>query len=204
MASVRRIRDTAQEPVPIHTHALDNLRYIRETMERSDAFTAVPGWGGVVMGLTAAVASVVASRQASANAWLDTWMVEGALAFVIGLLAMRRKAGAAGVDPWPAPARRFAASFLPPMVAGAALTVALWRADLTGLIPGTWLLLYGTGIITGGASSVRPVPAMGACFVAAGAVALFVPFSWANLILGWCFGGLHVVFGAIIARRYGG
>lgn len=201
-ASPLRPRDS--QPVPMHAHALDNLRYIRETMERADAFTAVPGWGGVLMGLTAGAASAVASRQASPRAWLAVWLVEAALAIAIGVLAVRRKALAASVEAWPAPARRFAASFVPPVAAGAALTAALWSAGLPGMLPGTWLLLYGTGVVTGGASSVRPVPLMGACFIAVGAVALFVPFVWANVLLGVCFGGFHVLFGAIIARRYGG
>jgi len=191
--------------VPIHTHALDNLRYIRETMERADAFTAVPGWGGVLMGLSAVAASAIAaSWLETPRAWMTGWLIEGALAIVIGLVAVRRKALAAGVDAWPAPARRFAASFLPPVVSGAALTAALWSAGRPSLIPGTWLLLYGTGIVTGGAFSVRPVPVMGACFIAAGALAIFMPFAWANILLGICFGGLHVLFGVIIARRYGG
>src|SRR5436190_4607413 len=150
--------------VSIHQRAVENLRYIRETMERAGSFTAVPGWGGVTMGFTAVAAAIVATWQASPRTWLATWLVEGALAIAIGLLAMRLKAHAAGLAVWSAPARKFAFSFVPPMLVGAALTWALWGAGMVKPIPGMWLMLYGTGVISGGAFSVRIVPVMGACF----------------------------------------
>ena len=188
----------------MHSHAMDNLRYIRETMERAGSFTAVPGWGGVTMGITALAAALVAQWQTSPKTWLATWLVEGAVAIAIGLIAMRQKARAAGVELWSAPARRFAFSFVPPVFAGAVLTFALWRAGLTNLIPCTWLMLYGTGVITGGTFSVRVIPLMGACFLGLGAATLLTPPAWSNLWLGLGFGGLHILFGAMIARKYGG
>ena len=204
MAKVRSIREAAAEPLAMHSHAIDNLRYIRETMERAGSFTAVPGWGGVTMGITAVAAAVVAGWQISPDRWLATWLMEGAVAIAIGVIAMQQKARAAGLEMWSAPARKFVFSFVPPMFAGAVLTFALWRAGLMHLIPGTWLLLYGTGVITGGAFSVRVVPIMGGGFLALGAAALVSPAALSNLWLGLGFGGLHIVFGAMIARKYGG
>lgn len=208
MASVHPIRPRAAEPIPLHDHAMDNLRYIRETMERAGSFTAVPGWGGVAMGVTALVASAVAMRQTSVRAWLATWMVEGVLAIAIGLLAMGRKARAAGLPMWSPPVRKFVFSFVPPLVVGAALTMVLWRAGVVAAIPGVWLMLYGTGVITGGAFSVPVVPVMGACFLIEGALAMFPLAAWSmpwnDVWLGLGFGGLHILFGTIIARRYGG
>lgn len=185
-------------------HAIENLRYIRDTMERAGSFTAVPGWGGFVMGCTAVIAAVIASRQKSANAWLTVWLVEGALASVIGVLAVRRKMSGAHMSLQTGPARKFLFSFLPPLAVGAVLTVGLWRAGLINAVPGLWLLMYGTGVVTGGAFSVPAVPVMGFCFMAEGALALFAPVSWSDPLLAAGFGGLHMVFGAIIARRYGG
>src|SRR5271154_590514 len=95
MASVQPIRTRSTEPIPLHAHAMDSIRFIRETMERAGSFTAVPGWGGVAMGVTALVASVIASRQTTAGAWLATWLTEGVLALTIGLLAMWRKSSTA-------------------------------------------------------------------------------------------------------------
>ncbi len=201
MASVQPIR---KEPLPIQAHALDNLRYIRETMERAGSFTAVPGWGGVAMGLTALASAFLASQQTSQRAWLQTWLVEGSLAIALGILAMWRKASAAGLPVWSAPARKFVFSFVPPLVAGGAVTIILWNAGLTAAIPGVWLMLYGTGVITGGAFSVPIVPVMGACFLVEGALATFTPAAWGNFWLGLGFGGLHILFGFIIAKRYGG
>jgi hypothetical protein len=88
--------------------------------------------------------------------------------------------------------------------AGGILTYVLFHAGLASAIPATWLLLYGTGVMTAGAFSIRAVPFMGLCFVVLGTVAFFSPASWVNILLGAGFGGFHIIFGAIIARSYGG
>ncbi|MCC6392142.1 MAG: hypothetical protein IT167_16195 [Bryobacterales bacterium] len=192
------------KPVPIQQHALDNLRFIRETMERTSSFTAVPGWGGVAMGATAVVAAILAGFQADTQRWLSIWLLEALLAIGIGIFSMHRKAVEGGSTVFSAPARKFALSFAPPLLAGCILTGALFPVGQARLLPGLWLLLYGTGVMTGGAFSVRIVPAMGACFVGLGAVCLFSPESWGNWFLLAGFGVLHMVFGVLIARRYGG
>jgi hypothetical protein len=193
-----------QAPASISEHAIDNIRYIRETMERASSFTAVPGWGGLVIGCTALIASFIASRQTTTNSWLAVWLAEGALAIGIGIVAVRQKMRAAHLALLSRPARKFLFSFLPPLGVGAVLTAGLLRAGLISAIPGVWLLLYGTGVVAGGAFSVPAVPVMGFCFMAEGAVALFAPVSWSDPLLAAGFGGLHIVFGVIIARRYGG
>jgi hypothetical protein len=204
MATIRSIRATRAEPVSLHTHAMDNLRFIRETMERAGSFTAVPGWGGVAVGMSALVAAGIASQQSTLARWLITWLLEAAVALVLAVLAIKRKASAAKGPLLSAPARRFVLSFAPPMLVGMLLTAVLYRAGLAAAIPGAWLLLYGTGVVTGGAFSVRVVPVMGLCFMTLGAVALFCPFAWGTTFLAAGFGGLHVAFGIVIARRYGG
>ena len=201
MASVQPIR---REPIEMQAHAMDHLRYIRETMAKASEFTAVPGWGGVAMGVTALIAAVFAARQTTADAWLAVWFAEGMVAMGIGMLALKHKADLVGEPLLSAPARKFALSFAPPLLVGALLTLVLYRAGFTGAIPGMWLLLYGTGVVTGGAFSVRIVPVMGICFMAVGAAAIFFPFSYGSWFLAGGFGGLHIIFGLIIARRYGG
>jgi hypothetical protein len=184
--------------------ALEDLRFIRRTMESAAAFTAVPGVGGVLIGLTAVGAALVAARQSTPAAWLATWVVEGVLAFAIAGAAMIRKARRAETPLLSRPGRKFALSLSPPLAAGALLTVVLYRAGNLSVLPGLWLLLYGAGVVTGGAFSVRVVPVMGLCFMATGAAALFCPAGWGNILMGVGFGVLHMVFGAIIAWRYGG
>ncbi len=183
---------------------MDNLRYIRETMERASSFTAVPGWGGVLVGVTALLAAAIASRIQDEHEWMYLWACELPLALCIGGWTMKRKARAAQIKLLDGPGRRFTLSLAPPLLAGALLSVALWHVDAFDILPGMWLLLYGTGVITGGAFSIKIVPVMGVCFTVLGAIALFSPISWGNTLMAAGFGGLHIVFGMIIARRHGG
>jgi hypothetical protein len=191
-------------PVAIADHARDNLRFIRETMERAASFTAVPGWGGVAMGITALGAAAIASRQASPLPWLLTWISEAFIAIIIASWTTYSKARQAGSSLFSGPGRRFVYSFAPPLSVGALLTILHLRSGEIGPIPGMWLLLYGTGVVTGGSFSIRIVPLMGLCFMVLGAVALFSPWNWQNALLAAGFGGLHIIFGAVIARKYGG
>jgi hypothetical protein len=185
-------------------NAADDLRFIRDTMERSAAFTAVSGWGYMVMGATALGAASFAAHQPSASAWMQVWLGEGLLAMAIGLLSCTWKANRRGLPLFSGPARKVALSLSPPLVAGAFLTFVLFRAGLHSALPATWLLLYGAGIITGGAFSVAIVPIMGVCFMLLGGLAVLAPAAWGNLFLAAGFGGLHIVFGFLIARRHGG
>lgn len=196
----------AMEPVrlALHDRAMDNLRYIRETMERSTPFTGISGWGEIAIGATALVASLLAAQQSAFHSWLAVWLAEGLVALLIAGWSMDRKARAAHVALVSGPGRKAVFSLAPPLLAGALLTVVLVRAGLTSALPGVWLLLYGTAVITGGMFSVRAVPAMGLCFMFLGAIALFAPATMANWLMAAGFGGLHLVFGAIIVRKYGG
>ncbi len=190
--------------VPLHDRAMDNLRYIRETMERATPFTGISGLGEIAIGVTAFIASVLAARQSTFNSWLAIWLAEGLISLLIAGWSMDRKARAAQMPLVSGPGRKAVFSLAPPIIAGGLLTIVLVRAGLTTAIPGVWLLLYGTGVITGGMFSVRAVPAMGLCFMVLGALALFSPPRFANWFMAFGYGGLHVVFGAIIVRRYGG
>jgi hypothetical protein len=195
----RRLRTTA-----LHAHAIEDLRFIRQTMESAASFTAVPGWGGVGMGLTALAAAAISPPPTNAKAWVITWLGAGVSAFVLGALAICLKARRAGTPVLTLPGRKFVLSLFPPLLAGAIFSFALYGAGLTRLLPSVWLLLYGVGVISAGAFSVRVVPVMGLCFMLAGIAAMFCPAAWGNAVMAVGFGGLHILFGAIIARRYGG
>ncbi|MCA1635525.1 MAG: hypothetical protein LC802_17990 [Acidobacteria bacterium] len=206
MAVVHSFQKTSDEPPPaLHDRAMDNLRFIRETMERAASFTAVPGWGQFAIGITALFAALVASQQKkSPAAWLAVWFAEAVVSLGIAGWAMHRKARAAATPLLSQPGRKLVINLSPPMLVGALLTVVFYREGLAGLLPGLWLLLYGTGVVTGGAFSVRPVPVMGLCFMFMGAGALFCPPGWGDALLAAGFGGLHIIFGLHIARNYGG
>jgi len=173
-------------------------------MERSSTFTAVPGLGGAGMGAVGLGAAVLAVNQRSVERWLGVWLAAAAVALGIGLAAMWRKAARSGAPLAGAVARRFALGMGAPLVAGAAITYALWRAGDYAVMPPTWLLLYGAGMVIGGIFSAPIVRAMGVCFMAAGIAAIVTPQNWGNSWLAIGFGGLQIGFGIHIARHHGG
>src|SRR6185295_2922786 len=191
---------------PIHAHAAENLRFIRDAMSRASEFTAVPGWGGVAMGATALAAAAASGPPDNSLRWILIWFAAAAVAVAIGLIAIARKARRSGTPLWSpaAPAHRFALAFAPPLVAGMILTPVFAVLDLAPRLPGCWLLLYGAAVATGGAFSVRVVPLMGVAFMALGTIAFAAPAGWGHYFLAACFGALHILIGLIIARSYGG
>lgn len=196
--------DERDEPAKIGDRAIDNLKFIRETMERSTHFTAVPGYGGMLMGATAIAAAYFASTQIYLRDWLVTWLVEAFLAFAIGLLAMGQKSKLVGTPLFSVPAKKFALSFAPPLICGIAITLGLWRYEHYEMMAPVWMLCYGAAVVCGGAFSVRVVPVMGWGFIGLGAAAFALPAAYSNWLMAASFGVMHIVFGAIIARRYGG
>ena len=204
--AIKRLMADARPPA-LHDHAMANLRFIRETMERAGAFTAVPGWGGVLMGVTALVTASIAGVPRNGPRWLGWWLADAAVATAIALVTMAHKARRTGspLSLFSAgAAQRFALAYLPPIAAGAVLTAVFAHEGIAARLPGCWLLLYGAALSTGGACSVRIVPLMGLCFMALGVVAFVLPAEWGNIFMAAGFGGLHVGFGLVIARRYGG
>lgn len=192
------------EPANLGDRAMDNLAYIREAMERSTSFTAVPGYGGMLMGVTALVAAYIALQQAYLRNWLVVWLTEAFLAAAIGFLAMWQKSKIAGGSLTSAPARKFAFGFSAPLFAGVVITLGLWRYEHYEVMAPIWMLCYGAAVVTGGAFSVRIVPIMGWLFITFGAATFSLPALYGNYMMGASFGLLHIIFGAIIARRYGG
>lgn len=195
------------DPVPVpalHERAEANLRFIRETMTRGISFTAVPGKGGVAMGTIGLAAAALASRQASAREWLAVWLLAALLALAVGVAGILLKARAAGVSLTRGAGRRFALALFPPLLAGGALTLALARLEAYAVLPGLWLLLYGSAVLAAGAHSVPPVPVLGAVLVGLGFLALALPAAAGDPLMAAGFGFGHVAAGAVIARRHGG
>lgn len=188
----------------VGTHAAENLQFIRQTMERSGTFTAVPGKGGVAMGVIGLAAAGIGARQPTSDRWLATWLVAAAIAAVVGLVFMSIKARKAGMTLTGINTRRFALGMAAPFVAGAAITYDLWAVRNFTVMAPSWLLLYGAGLLTGGMFSVRVVRIIGVCFMAAGLGAILTPHAWGNIWLATGFGGFQIGFGIHIARNHGG
>lgn len=207
MAKIQPIREEVpekDEPIALSDRAIDNLKFIRETMERSTHFTAVPGYGGMLMGVTALAAAYIANIQVYLVDSLTVWLLEAALAFAIGLLAMWQKSKIAGQPLLSAPGKKFAMSFLPPLLAGFVIVLGLWRYGHYYVMAPVCMITYGAAVVCGGAFSVRVVPIMGWCFMALGGIAFLLPTNYSNAMMAASFGLLHIIFGAIIARKYGG
>lgn len=188
----------------VNADPLEQLRFIRQTMESAGSFTAVPGFGIIALGLTALAASYVAAIQPTPERWLGVWFAEAAVGIGLASIAMVHKAERARQSLVSGPAKKFGLSFAPPLLVGALLTLVFYQARMVERVPALWLLLYGTAVVTGGAFSVRIVPVMGLCFLALGGLAVISPSAWGDWAMALGFGAMHIVFGAIIARRHGG
>lgn len=202
--AIRKDEEHQNQPINIGDRAIDNLQFIRETMERSTVFTSVPGYGGIFMGVTAIAAAVIANFQPSIRMWLAVWLVEAFLAAAIGFFAMWQKSKITKNSLASAPARKFALGFFPPILCAVFITIGLWRFGHFEVMIPSWILLYGAAVVCGGANSVKTVPIAGWCFIALGAIAFFLPAGFGNTMMGLSFGVLHIVFGAIVAWKYGG
>ena len=203
-------------PPALHDRALQDLSFIRRTMESASSFTDVPGWGLVAVGASALVAAAVASRQSTASQWLTIWLLEAVVAGLVGSATMwrkmRRRVRAEGAPVLSAPARKFLLGFWPAIFAGAVITFAVLDVrtlsaaspQTAAALPGVWLILYGVGVMTAGAFSVRAVPLMGAVFMALGTIALLTRAWSGDLLLALGFGVVQIAFGFWIARHHGG
>ncbi len=194
-------------PVALSDRAADNLKFIRETIAHAGAFTSVSGAGMIttgVLGLGAAVIAPPVNLASDPQKFLAVWVVTALLGGLSSWVMIRLKANGAGQSLLDGPARRFGLAFAPAFAAGAVLTVALVAGGQAALLPGTWLTLYGAAVTAGGALSVKPVPIMGAAFIALGALCFAVPAQYQQYILAAGFGGLHLAFGIQITRHYGG
>ena len=204
MADVLPIRPRPSNPPEMQARAMDNLRFIRETMEAAGTFTAVSGWGQAVIGLTAIAAAIISSQFPESAEWVLVWAAEALLALFISVWFMYNKARSASLPLLTGSARKLLFSFSPVFAVGMVLTYALMQRHMYPLLPGVWMLLYGTAVVAAGAFSVRIVPVMGAAFITLGGIALFSPVGWNTGLMIVGFGAVHIVFGVVIARRHGG
>src|SRR6185503_3741636 len=107
--------------VSINKRALENIKYIRETMERAGSFTAVPGWGGILTGVSALLTAFISGSLPSRAWWVTAWLGEAVLALAIGCFTMAQKAKAAESTLLEGPGRKFALNLCPAMIAGVVL-----------------------------------------------------------------------------------
>jgi hypothetical protein len=191
-------------PVALHDRAADDLRFIRETMAKAVSFTALSGTGFIIVGFGAFLTDLIVQSLDAPATRVAVWATTAAISAGIGVLATALKTRRAQQPLLSGPFRKFSLSVAPALVAGGLLTIALVGRREFDLLPGLWLLLYGSGLIAGGAFSVRIVPLMGLAFLAFGALAIVGPVEWGRWLMLAGFAGLHISFGIAIARNYGG
>jgi len=192
------------EPAALQRRALEDLSFIRNTMAGASGYTTFSGRGLLVVGIGALIAGALATLAQPGMARVQVWLIDAVLSVGIGVTAVVIKANVAQQPLFAGPVRKFSIGFLPALMAGAALTVQMIGDGSWDRMPGIWLLAYGTALLSAGATSVAVIPAMGGGFFVLGCAALFGPTIWGNPLLMLGFGGLHLCFGALIARRYGG
>lgn len=182
----------------------EELRYIREVMERSTEFSAISGAGLMAVGVIGVVASIYASLTFEPSPeWTTFWCAVAACALVVSLVLTLRKAKRSGMSVSAGPGRKFALCLAPAIIGGAALTLGLFQHGLFELMPATWLLMYGAGFVAGGTYSVGNLPLFGGLFMLLGIASVLTTIP-ADVLMGIGFGVLHLVMGLIIYRRYGG
>lgn len=208
------VAEAPEKIVYLHEKAMENLDFIRNTLACSTPFTSVSGWGLLAMGLYSLGGGWVASWRLNYDWWINCWVTIGVGGFLMGLVAMIWKMKQ---EPRPVRAyaiRRFAFSLFPPILAGAILTEVFYERHVDALLPGMWLMLYGAGVTTGGAFSIRVLPLMGLLFMLLGSLSFLPAVEGLPPLLGSLmasdlfmmagFGVLHILFGIIIIRKYGG
>jgi hypothetical protein len=214
---LRLERETPPYEAPaLSDRAIDNLQFIRDTMEKAGTFTAISGKGIMATGVLALAASALAGSSLESPRFLLTWVIAAAAALVLSVGFTLSKASLSRTPMTGPIARKLALAFLPSLVAGAVVTAVALRAEWYVVLPGVWLLMYGAAVMAGGALSAPIIPVMGSSFMFLGAVALGLPVvlgtSWSadqraellRLVMALGFGGLHLVFGYAISRRLGG
>jgi hypothetical protein len=189
-----------ENTVSMDEHARATLRYIRASMDAASSL-AVPGSAGIAVGIVGVVAAVLAALPALQTHWLLVWLASAPVACMLGVAVVVRQWSRQGRSVFGASGQRLALCLLPCLAAGAALTAVDLSEGHLHAIAGTWLMLFGCAVIATSVLTVRLLAWLGALFMAFGVMALWLPTSVHNLLLGAGFGGLHLLFGAFLIGR---
>jgi hypothetical protein len=191
----------ASGTVTLDSQALATLRYIRASMDAAGT-VAVPGGAGIAVGIVGLSAATVASSELLRSYWLEIWLCAALTGAATGAYFVARRAGPAECTLLGTPVRKVFWCLLPCLFAGAVLTAVLFGSGNTRAIPGTWLLLYGCGLIYASTVTTRSIALLGLCFAGLALIAFVLPEGdqTRTAILGIGFGELHVLYGAFIRR----
>jgi len=198
--------------------AAEELRVIRQLMERPVRCSTMSGLSGILAGC-AALAGVLADWHVSrtyspyraVKINMAVWAGVFAVAFVAAIVLTRLREVKRGMPSWSRVKRRILVTILPPFVAGVGLTAAIayrwWIGqgpNMWGLIPAVWMLFYGLALWQVGLFSPVEVRLLGVLFLLAGLATAALFHSHPYWSLGVTFGGFHIVYGVVVWIRHGG
>jgi hypothetical protein len=199
--------------------AQENLRVIRDLMERSTKYSTFSGLSGVLAGLVAITGCliqyfyVLALPLDSRNtAFLINWSIVIILAIGFDFLLTKRRAPQVGKTIVSRLGKQMALAALPGLGTGALLSLVLLHHGLMDQIYPFWMLCYGAAVCAVGLFSQREVTRLGWAFVGTGAVTLLLHYLSSTpqqgaliglIMTGIAFGGFHIVYGIVVSRRGG-
>jgi hypothetical protein len=210
------VREWEPEALPVE-EAQENLRVIRELMERSTKYSTFSGLSGVLAGLVSIAGCLVQHfyvltlpTQAQPAAFIVNWSIVVALAIGIDFMLTKRRAPLVGKTINSRLGRQMVTASIPALGFGALLTLAFVHKGLMHDVYPYWMLAYGCAVSAVGLFSQKEVQRLGWAFLAAGALTLLaqvfttIPVAGGSLgliMIAVSFGGFHIVYGITMSRR---
>jgi hypothetical protein len=198
---------------------LDDLKDIKDIMNRSSRFLSLSGLSGVFAGVFAlggaylAYGTVYKSqdylgyRQADMSTETLTTLLLIALATValavgVGILLTTREARKSNQKLWDAQTKRLMINLLIPLVTGGILCLMLLLTGYIGFVAPLTLIFYGLALVNASKYTLTEVRSLGLLEIGLGLLA--VHFIGYGLIF-WAagFGVLHIIYGIVMHIRYG-
>ncbi len=201
------------------TDYLQDLATIRGIMEKRTKFISLSGLSGILAGIYALVGAFLAyrviyySENTVYEAYINgIWSVEITkllviafsvltLASVTGLFLSMKKAKRLGQEFWNPSAIRMVTSFLVPLVTGGIFVAILILRGHAGWVPPALLLFYGIALHAAGNYTFSDVKTLGLLQIALGLIAAVYP-GYGLVLWAVGFGGLHIIYGAVMYFKY--
>lgn len=190
--------------------AAARIEEIRHLMARAGEYRHLSGWASIVNGILVFAGCGISNRIVLVSFYpfndpvklAAVWGPVAALGLAVDILFTVALARRRGEPAWSPSARQLVAGLLPGLYAGAVVTVFLIGDGMLDVLPGAWMVCYGTALM--GASLFTPweVRYAGLAFLLFGGVALMFLRAYAMWSMGLGFGVIHLVFGTYVLWRY--
>lgn len=202
---------------------MKDLSHIRSLMEKSTKFISLSGWSGILVGVYTLIAVAflmwklkitwfVFGRVDSTMTFMSSedpvrvFVMTGALLLLAsvatGVYMALKKAGRAGQAAWNPASQTMLLSVAGPLLTGGMLAVLSLFMGYYAVIAPFFLIFYGLGLYAGSHFSFKELRVLGILEILLGLLAyLYMQFGLLFFAIG--FGVLHILYGAIIIKKYG-